>query len=164
VDLWENVQPQGEEHNYCGESSLPLAASRSPEGALSASPYYSSSRRTGDEVPGVQVSCGQRYPISDTRTDSHIIDSPPLGSLLRITRGVAAPPLVSRPPFRESAVHGSLNGYAPSNSTVILERLMLRYQVRGVSRQWPSRTELDSSSEFRRDCPRSLLGDCGVDA
>ena len=110
-DLWEDIQLHGEEHNYWGEPSLPLEASRPPEGPLYTSPYHSPSRRTGD----------------DTHSDSGVAGSPLLGSLLRVLRGVAAPPLVSLPP---SKVHGSTNWYAPSNLTVPSERLMLRYQVR----------------------------------
>ena len=130
MDLCEDVQRQGEEHGYRGEPSLSLAASRSREGPLFTTPNDSPSRRAGDEV---QMSRGERYPTSHTRTDSHTMDLPPLGSLPRITRGVAAPPLVSLPPVKEPAVHGSSNRYTPSNFTVTLEGLMLRYQVRGVS-------------------------------
>jgi hypothetical protein len=39
----------------------------------------------------------QTYPTSDTRTDLHVTDSWPSGSLLRTRRGVAVPPLVSLP-------------------------------------------------------------------
>ena len=51
-------------------------------------------------------------------------------------RGVEAPPLFSGPPLEPSAAHESANRYAPSNLTVTLEGLTLRYQVRGESRQW----------------------------
>ena len=105
------IPKAGEEHNHWGEPSLPLEASRPPEGPLYTSPYHSPSRRTGD----------------DTHSDSGVAGSPLLGSLLRVLRGVAAPPLVSLPP---SKVHGSTNWYAPSNLTVPSEILMLRYQVR----------------------------------
>ena len=110
-DLWEDTQPHGEEHTSWGESPLLQAASRSPGGPLCTSPYHSPSRKTGDGVPG---SRGQGYPTSDTGTDSRAADSPSLGSLLRIMRGVAAPPLVSLPPSKPSAVYGSSNWYAPS--------------------------------------------------
>ena len=109
-DLWEEIQPQGEEHESWGEPSIYLTASRPPEGPLYPSPDHSPSR-TGDELPGVQM-------------------SPPLGSLLRVMRGVAAPPLISLPPSKLSAVHESSNWYAPFNLTAISEGLMLRYQVR----------------------------------
>jgi len=133
-DLWEDIQAQGEEHSYWGGPSLPLAVSRPPEGPLYPSPYHSPSRRTGDGVTGVRMSRGQRYPTSDTRTDERVADSPPLGSLLQVMRGVAAPPLVSLPPSKPSAVHESSTWYAPSNLTVTLEGLMLRYQVRQACR------------------------------
>ena len=68
----------------------------------------------------------------DTRAEEHVTDSPSV-SLLRLMRGVDAPPLFSVPPLEPSAVHGSSNRYVPSNPPVTLEGLMLRYQV-GVSR------------------------------
>ena len=91
---------------------------------------------SGDGVLGVQMSRGQRFPASDTRTDSRLEDSPPLGSHLRLWRGVAAPPLVSLPPSKPAAVHRSPNWYAPSNLTVTSEGLMLRYQVEQTCRYW----------------------------
>ncbi len=106
VDLWVDVQPQGED-NYWGESSLPLEASRPLDRPLFTSPYHSPSRRTGDELPGV-MSRGQRYPTSDTRTDSNVTGSRPLEFLLRIKRSAAAPPLVSLPP---SKPYGNSNWY-----------------------------------------------------
>jgi hypothetical protein len=50
-------------------------------------------QRQAEERP----SHSQTYPTSDTRTDLHVTDSWPSGSLLRTRRGVAAPPLVSLP-------------------------------------------------------------------
>ena len=85
-------------------------------------------------------------------------------SLLRVRRGVAAPPLVSLPLSKPSAVHRSPNWYAPSNLTVTSEGLMLRYQVGQTCRYWSLRTGLYISSKFRGELPRSLLGDCGMDA
>ena len=122
-DLWEDIQPHGEGHNYWGEPLLPLTSSRPQEGPLYTSPDHSPSRRTGDEVPGVQMSRGQRYPISDTHADSRAADSPPLGSLLAM-RGVAAPPLVSLPPSKPSAIHESTRWYAPPDLTGTSEGLM----------------------------------------
>ena len=133
MGLWEDDHPQGEEHTYQGEPSLPPVLSRSPGGLMFISPHRSPNGSTGDEVPGVRTSPGQRHPISDTRADSHVTDSPPL-SLLQLMRGVEAPPLISLPLFRPPAVHDSSNRYASSNLTIPLEGLMLRYQVRGVSR------------------------------
>ena len=114
-----------------GELSPPLALSGSPGGLFFISPHCSPNGSTGDEAPGLQTSPGQRYPTSNTRP--HTTDSPPL-SLLQLMRGVEAPPLFSMPPLVPSAVH---DRYALSNLTVTLEGLMLRYQVGGVSRQWP---------------------------
>ena len=114
-----------------GEPSLPPALSGSPGGLLFISPHCSPKGSTGDEVPGLQTSPGQRYPTSNTRP--HATDSPPL-SLLQLMRGVEAPPLFSMPPLEPSGVHESSNRYAPSNLTVTLEGLMSRYQVRGLSR------------------------------
>ena len=119
--LREDFQPVIEELDYWGEPLLPLTASRPLEGPLYTSPYNSPGRRTGDEVPGEQLSRGTRYPTSDTRTDSRVADSPPLGSLLRVMRGAAAPPLISLPPSELCAVHGDANWYAPSTLTCTSE-------------------------------------------
>ena len=134
MGLWEDVQSQGEEHDYRGEPSLPPALAHSPGGLMFISPHCSPNGSTGDEVPGALTSPGQRLPISNTLADPHATDSPPL-SLLQLMRGVEAPPPVSLPPLEPSAIHDSANRYAPSNLTVTLEGLMLRYQVTGVSRQ-----------------------------
>ena len=116
-----------------GEPSLPLVLSGSPGGLFFISPHCSPKGSTGDEVPGLQRSPGQRYPASNTRAEPHVTDSPPL-SLLQLMRGVEAPPLVSLPPLEP--FQDSPNRYAPSDLTVTLEGLMLRYQVKGASRQW----------------------------
>ena len=131
----EDVQPQGEEHSHWGGSPPPLTTSRSPEAPLFSSCRNSSSRRTGDEDPGVQRSRSQRYPTSNTRTEVFTTDSRPSGTLLRTMRGGAVPPLISLPLFKSSEVHGDSNWYAPSSFFVILEGLMLRYQVGQVPRQ-----------------------------
>ena len=120
----EDVQPQGEEHNHGGGSLPPLTTSRPLEGPLFSSPHNSSSRRTGDEDPGVQLSRSQRYPTSNTRTEVFVTDSRPSGTLLRTMRGGAAPPLISLPLFKPSEVHGDSNWYPPSDFLVILEELM----------------------------------------
>ena len=101
-DLWEDIQPQGEEHDYWGEPPLPLAVSRPPEGPLYTSPHHS--------------------PTSGTRPDPPVADAPPLGSL-RVLRGVVAPPLVSLPPLKPSAFHGGSNWYAIFRLTVASQGL-----------------------------------------
>jgi hypothetical protein len=71
-----------------------------PEATNPANPWEDGQRQAEERPSHIQA-----YPTSDTRTDLHVTDSWPSGSLLRTRRGVAAPPLVSLPHCKADGIH-----------------------------------------------------------